>query len=330
MLNIGKISENVLKRSVLKRIKHKKKDVVIGAKAGVDAALIRLAQDKYLSTSTETVAYDTPLAATLAVQKAVNNVSVSGARPISISVSISLPVGEEETYIKSVITEIDDLCKSLDIVLTGGHTEVTDSVVRPVISVTACGVSEDKSSGLKNAKCGDDIIITKQIALSGTAVIADRNREALTNRFAPAFVQRAIDCKDYISVVPEAAIAVKNGASSMHDLSYGGVYAALWELGEASHAGLCVDLMKIPVMQETVEVCEEYDINPYELLSDGSMLITSPDGNRMLEALHDSGINAVIIGKITDNNDRIIVNGDEVRYINIPKTDEIHKIFGNV
>ena len=65
-----------------------------------------------------------------------------------------------------------------------------------------------------------------------------------------------------LSVVPEAATAVKSGVSAMHDVTEGGIYGALWELAEASGIGLVIDLKAIPIRQETVEICEYYRLNP--------------------------------------------------------------------
>ena len=62
----------------------------------------------------------------------------------------------------------------------------------------------------------------------------------------------------YISVQSEAAVAVTSGVSAMHDVTEGGIFGALWEMAEASGVGLEIDLKKIPIRQETVEVCEVF------------------------------------------------------------------------
>ena len=109
----------------------------------------------------------------------------------------------------------------------------------------------------------------------------------------------------------------------MHDLSQGGIYNGLWEMAESSRLGLTVDLRKIPVKQETIEICEIFDINPYRLLSTGSLLIACDDGLDMVRALKDAGIEAVVIGRFTDSNDRIIIKDDETTYLDSPKQEEL-------
>ena len=112
----------------------------------------------------------------------------------------------------------------------------------------------------------------------------------------------------------------------MHDITEGGAFGALWEVAAAAGLGLDIDLMKIPVRQETIEVCEVFGINPYELISSGSLLVTTPDGTGLIRALEEAGIPAAIIGKMEDGNDRIIRNGEDRRYLEPPKTDEIYKV----
>ena len=105
----------------------------------------------------------------------------------------------------------------------------------------------------------------------------------------------------------------------------GGIFGALWEIAEASGVGLEIDLKKIPLKQETVEICEFFGINPYELISSGSMLMAAKDGNGLVMELEKAGIPAVVIGKATDSNDRVLLNEEERRFLEPPKTDELYK-----
>lgn len=72
------------------------------------------------------------------------------------------------------------------------------------------------------------------------------------------------------------------GVSAMHDVTEGGIFGALWEMAEASGVGLCVDLKKIPIRQETIEICEFFNLNPYQLISSGSMLIGTDHGSQLV------------------------------------------------
>ncbi len=112
----------------------------------------------------------------------------------------------------------------------------------------------------------------------------------------------------------------------MHDVTEGGIFGALWELAESSGVGLEIDLKKIPVRQETIEISEFFQINPYELISSGCMLMASPDGNELLRNLQKAGIPAALIGKAMSGNDRVLLNEEERRFLEPPKTDQLYKV----
>ena len=169
--------------------------------------------------------------------------------------------------------------------------------------------------------------MTKWIGLEGTSIIAREKEAHLRERFSPSYINRAADMIKYLSVVPEAAVAVRHGVSAMHDVTEGGIFGALWEVAQASGVGLKIDLMSIPVMQETIEICEVYGISPYQLISSGAMLITTQRGHDLVRELEEAGIHSAVIGKVTEGNDRILYNGDEHRFLEPPKSDDLYKIY---
>ena len=118
------------------------------------------------------------------------------------------------------------------------------------------------------------------------------------------------------------------GVSAMHDITEGGVFGALWEMAEGAGVGLDVDLKKIPIRQETVELCECFGLNPYILMSSGSMMIAADDGHELVRKLEQAGIHAVVVGRTNSGNDRILRNGEDVRYLDKPQPDELYKVMG--
>ena len=125
--------------------------------------------------------------------------------------------------------------------------------------------------------------------------------------------------------MPDSKVAMEIGASAMHDVTEGGIFGALWEMAAASGVGLTVDLKKIPLRQETIEICEVFDINPYMLISSGSLLIGTNHGYQLVQELERAGIHAAVIGYATEGNDRVVINGEERRYLEPPKTDELFR-----
>ena len=224
-------------------------------------------------------------------------------------------------------TDAKQKCKELSMSVVGGQTRVSKAVNMPVAVVTGYGTKKSGANlhTAKAAKPGQDVVISKWIGLQGTALVAKRKKEQLLDRYPAYFVEEACKFDRYLSILQEAAIAMKTGVCAMHDASEGGILATLWELAEGAGVGLTVDLKKLPLRQETVEVCEHCNINPYELLSGGCLVMTTLDGPALVEALEMEGIPAVIVGKVTDSKDRILMNDDEVRYMDKPKQDEIFR-----
>ena len=330
-MNIGKVPESVLKRSIIKQIKTRRPEIIMGASVGEDCAAIELKEGEVYVTSTDPITGTSHEIGALAVHVTANDIASAGAEVIGVMLSVLLPDGTEEEELKSIMKQVEETCHELNIQTIGGHTEVTSVVNQPVVTVTGIGkVLKDKLVTSGGARPGDDIIVTKWIGLEGTSIIAREMKDELLKRFNPSFVNKAADFIQYLSVVPEAAVAVKHKVTAMHDVTEGGIFGALWEVAEASKTGLKVDLRSIPVRQETIEICEVFCINPYQLISSGSMLITAQDGHDLADELKEAGINATIIGKITEGNDRILTNGDEARYLEPPKSDELYRIYQKI
>lgn len=164
-----------------------------------------------------------------------------------------------------------------------------------------------------------DIVVSKWIGLKGTVQLVRKNYERLRERFSQRMLKEAAGFDKYLSVIPEAATAMKSGVCGMHEVSRGGIFEGLWEMAKAAGVGLEADLRKIPVRQETIEICEFFGANPYELLSGGCLLMTAENGNALVEALHREEIPAVIIGRTMKGNDRVLYNEGRKRYLNKPK-----------
>ena len=326
-MKVGKVPENVLKRSVIRQLHTKREEVLLGASVGEDCAVLSLAEDEVFVMSTDPITGTTQDIGKLAIVITTNDLASAGAEPVGVMLTMLLPEDYEETELKSLMQQLEAAAAEANVQIMGGHTEVTTAVKQPI--VTVCGVGKAKKGHLVTtggALAGMDIIVTKWIALEGTSILAKEKEEELKSRYSESFIDIAKAFDQYLSVRTEAATAVESGVGAMHDVTEGGIFGALWEMAEASGVGLEIDLKKIPLRQETVEICEFFDVNPYELISSGSMLIATADGNALVRDIEKAGIKATIIGKATAGNDRILVNEDERRYLEPPKTDELYKV----
>ncbi len=327
-MKIGKISESVLKRSVFKQIRHRRDEVLVTPGVGKDCAIIQLEPDEVMVLSTDPITGTANEIGKLAVNITANDIAASGAEMIGIMLTILLPERVREIKLREMMQEIEECCKELNIEVIGGHTEVAAAVSQPIVTVTGVGkIKKDEITTTAGLKPSDELVMTKWAGLEGTAILANDKEEELLTRYSKDFIAGGKEMIQYISVVKDAKIAKEVGISGMHDITEGGIFGALWEIASASNVGVEVDLKKIPIKQETIEICEFFDLNPYMLMSSGCLLIGTPKGNEMVDRLAAAGIPAAVIGRVISGNDKVIINGEERRYLESPKTDELYKAY---
>lgn len=313
-MKLGKVSNTILKRSVLKRIKKRGALLQEKPSVGADCAVLEAqAMDELLLTST---------AGRWPVYMAANNIAARGGEIAAVQCGITLSVNSEEQELKLIVSELERQCEILGIPISGGHTQVSEDVLKPVVQLTGIGY---RSSGLGKAKPGQDIVAFGYIGVSGIRQIIEWKREEIQERYTETVIERAAGKEEELLIVDAAKLGVKAGVSCIHDVSIGGIYAAMWDMAEYSAVGLDIDFKKIPVRQEIIEICELFDVNPYELESVGCGLMAIDCATEVVRMLNAAGICASVIGRTTAENQKIIRNEDEIRYLDSPHTDEIFK-----
>ena len=314
----GKLAESVYKRSVSRQLRNP---------GTVADGIIALPEGALLSTAVCSYTINAGKAIWFVINAAVNKLAVTGASPVAVALSVFLPVELSEEKLREIMCTAQETCAHLHIYVTDIDTEVSSSVKEPIFTVTAYGsVMPDKLIKKDGAIAGQDIVVTKTIGLEGTSILSTEYEEKLLKRYTESFIYQAQSFVNYASILREVAVAVSHGRVAMHAMGQGGILAALWELSGASKVGLSVDLKHIPIKQETVEICEFFGYNPYQIMSTGSLIITTDDGFGLVRKLEAEGISASVIGKITDNNDKVIFRDDETRYIDRPGMDEIFNV----
>ncbi|MCM1263153.1 MAG: AIR synthase family protein [Butyrivibrio sp.] len=321
----GKITESTLKRSVLKQIGKRRKEVLCGAGVGTDCAVMSFGEDEETVISTNPISADIDIIGIHGVHRALNNVAAAGAEPVGVTLSCLFPENIEESELREMMRQAEETCISHGVQIIGGHTEVVNVISKPVLTVTGIG-KRKKTDKPRKIEPGQDIVVSKWIGLEGTQMIASKYRLKLLTKYPERMIEEAEEFARFFSVLPEAAAALKSGVCGLHDISQGGIFGALWEMAQGAGVGLEIDLKKLPIRQETVEICEFFDLNPYELLSGGSLLMTTDDGVGLSEDLKEMGIPAVIVGKTTAGNDRVLYNEGEKRFLEPPKADQIYKL----
>ncbi|HHV59978.1 MAG TPA: AIR synthase [Clostridiaceae bacterium] len=325
-MEIGKIPNDILKNIILDKIKENRSEVLIRPKIGEDCCGIDF-EDNICVMSSDPITGTANEIGKLAVHISCNDIASCGSEPIGLLVTILAPPNATYNDLETVMKQLTGEAASLNVDIVGGHTEITSAVNRFVLACTCIGkVKKEKMVTSSGAKPKDKIIVTKTVGLEGTAIIAHEKENELERAFGREFVCKAKKYINNISVVKEGVLSGSFGVSAMHDVTEGGVLGALWEIAEASEVGVKVDNSLIPVGEETRQICEYYGINPLKLISSGCMLITCSRGEALVKLLGDNGIPAAIIGEVTEDKRKVLLdNGMEID-IAQPGSDELYKV----
>lgn len=338
-MKTGKLPENIYKRSVLKELRYKRKEIISGAGIGNDCAILSSGMEDYFASGMVFVTEKPDKIGMLAVHKAVNRVAASGAGPVAVTGMLLLAEGTSEEELKRIVRQIEKTCEEIGIQAAGievsalPETMISNSAYC-MLTMTGIGTIKGRRCQVEQrgnggfAKPKQDVVLTKWVGLEGTYLIAGKREKELRKRFSAEYIEEAKGFDRYLSILPEAATAMESNVGAMHNVSEGGIFGALWEMAERSGVGLEIELKKIPIRQETVEICNYFDINPYALLSSGCLLMTADNGYDLAESLHKNGIGAEVIGRTTDSHDRLIINEEEKRFLTPAQPDEIYKLTG--
>ena len=315
-MKIGKMPGTKLKEIILDKIAYKREDVLVHAGIGEDSAVVDLG-GQLLVISSDPITGAGKDAGYLAVHVACNDIAAAGADPVGIQVILLLPEKIKEKQIAEMMNEITETAAGINVEVLGGHTEVLSAVNKPIICITAIGkVDREKYMVSADAVRGDDILITKGVGIEGTYILANDHTELLREKgISEEVIEKALLYKDKLSVIKEGKIAAQFGVHAMHDITEGGLYGALEEISQAAEVGFDLYLDKLPVSNETKKISQALKIDPAGLISSGSMLIVTPDGEQLIAELQESGIIAARIGVITEGQRSIITSDKKESFI---------------
>lgn len=322
ILKEGKLSWDALEEIIEGNRGKSREEVTLHSGIGEDCTVINFG-DYDCVISTDPITGAGRNLGKIAVNINCNDIASSGVEPIGITVTILAPEGTKLQEIKEVMKEIGQEAEKLNMEVLGGHTEVTSAVNRMVVSCTVIGKAKaGKAVASSGAKIGDDIIVTKYMALEGTAIIANDYEEKVRKFLSKEEIEEAKSLIEYLSVKKEGLIAGDLGVNSMHDITEGGLLGALWEVAAASKVGFRIYENKVPIKKVTKKICTYLDIDPLKLISSGSMLITTDKGEELIKELEVNGINATIIGKITEGRGSLVKDNNEIEVMP-PDRDEL-------
>ncbi len=325
-MRTGKLPEHTFKRSVINAIRYRNEEVSFRPAVGHDGAVFgdmvtAMATTAFYYTGHELYAYN----------NAINNVIAAGGEPFAASVSIMLPEHSEEALLRSIMDCLAKRALADEIDIVAGDTGLVPTVSKPTVVVTAFGrrIFDNRH---KKVTQGMDIVMTKWTGLYGGAILAKEKKEELLTRYNETYIDKAAAYMEDTSLISELS-ALKDMINdkgptvyAMHDVSFGGVFGALWQILESCNMGTVIQVKRFPIKQEIVEVCEFFNINPYMMNGQGSLLIITDDGESFVKIMHEHGVNAVVLGQTIKDKKRVVTIGDEERFLVSPKGDMLNQV----
>ena len=285
------------------------------------------------ATTADTLLGPLDLSEEMLILSAVNQLYSKGAKAAGIMVDLVWPQTIEENCLKACMTRIASACKVHGTAMLGGHTQISDALTRPVLSVTAiethCGLPRNNTGAnrlIRDHNGSELAVVMAQAAgLAGSLVLARACECELRRHFPSFLVDEILGWDRLLSLRTAARIGMDAGAVYMHPVSRGGIFGSLWELGEKLGCGMEIGLRDILLRQETVELTEFLGIDPYRLMGCGSLLMVCrpADVQELMKRLSQEGIAAGLIGRITREKARVLRNGEDVHYLEKPAPDSL-------
>lgn len=332
---IGKIPSESLEKIVFRNLGIANDRLLVGPGIGEDAAVVRF-DDKALVLSTDPITGTTSNVGWFSVHVNANDIATFGAKPKWYLCSIMLPKGSKEKVLRGIMKQIDYACKELGVTVIGGHCEVTRFLKRPVLVGFMLGeTSLNRYVTSGGASVENVLMLTKTAGIEGTAILANDAESLLKKYLKKKVIQQAQNLYKKISVVKEALIAMDvGGVTAMHDPTEGGILCGIWELAEASNLGVTVQRDQIPISPETKNICKILNIDPFRLMSSGSLLIAAKKSSvpKIIKGLSKKRIPISVIGKFTKRkHGRKLVSIDgSCAELKPPFPDDVYRILSKL
>jgi hydrogenase expression/formation protein HypE len=303
-LSAGKLPNDLLD-NFLEEFDFHDPSVLINAGVGEDAAAVDIVHEEVLVMKSDPITFATDSIGQYAVLINANDIATSGAAPRWFLATLLFPPGVTPSAVRQTMHELESMCRRWNIALCGGHTEVTDAVTRPVITGMMAGtVTKERLIDKRNIQPGDSVLLTKALAVEGTAVIArDHGDRLRALGMAKSDIEACKQLLSAISILEEAKIAGDSGwAVAMHDVTEGGLATALVELSIAGGYRIQINMDDIPVFEITQKMCGLLHIDPLGLIGSGSLLICCrPDkSDPLMKKINSAGINIARIGEVVE------------------------------
>jgi len=304
-------------------------EIIVGAEAGEDAAVVRGSKQLILTADPVTFTEENIGFYTVAINS--NDIVAMGGKPMYLITTILLPLGTEEQRLQTISRELEEASRKAGILWVGGHTEVTSAVNRIIISAQAIGFLRGKPTRTSDAHPGELLVMSKWTALEASTLIAREKPDISRKLLGEQGYQEVLNWlhEPGISILREGEILRGLGLAAAHDPTEGGIATGIHEIADCSQVGIRLYRERIPIRPETELLCNHFGLDPMGTLSSGVFLFTAKPARaeKACRLLKSGAIPAAVIGEITDQPGSVeLVEGEQRRALPLFTRDEIIKL----
>ena len=233
----------------------------------------------------------------LAICGTVNDLAMSGARPLYLSLALIIEEGFLLGELEEIISSVKETAREAGVEIATGDTKVVNRGSADGLFVNTAGVgiiAEGVNISGSNAKPGDKVILNGTVGDHGIAVLSKREGLSFSTELES-------DCAPLGGLVADMLKASKN-IHCLRDPTRGGLATTLNELAKQSKAGIKIEEDKIPVREAVTGACEMLGFDPLYVANEGKLVAIVPaeDAGKVLRAMKNNryGKDAVIIGEV--------------------------------
>ena len=316
--------ENVLKRTIVKHARKTAGDVLLGAGPGIDAAVMKDGMVMAIGTAESKEPAAGMSVCELALLRAANNLFTKCDAVQCVTMTLLAGKEVDEETIRLSMISLEEALTGMGASLVHGDSRISEALSPDgtIVTITAFGFGRDSASEFEKISAGDRIVLTGYPGRYRAYNMAVTDKDLLRKQFPKSIIDSLNEVSvNEFSSQSACRIARQNNVSFIHDISFGGLYRALYNISEFAGLGVSIQHENVPVMQEITELSELCNEDPYTWDGQGSVLIAaSPDNaEELIKNLKAEGIVAADIGCFTSEKKKVIkYNHSEMeRYINL-------------
>jgi hydrogenase expression/formation protein HypE len=329
---MSKFALDVLQKRVFPFCQTDDPDVILGAAFGQDVALTRVGEDILVSHVDPIVGAVADIG-WLAVHVACNDVAACGIPPRWLLLLVLVPHREDKELLEQIMRDASRAAQEIGACIIGGHSGYSAGLSRPLVAVSALGTASGREPVLTSgARVGDRVLVTKGIALEGTAILAqDFADVARRLGLTESDLAEAGHLMAEVSVVPQGLALAAQGVSAMHDVTRGGLLETLLEMAHLSGVGIEIDASRLPVRSVVSRFAQAFQFDPLKMISSGTLAATVPAGRagNVSQALAELRTPFAFVGQVTEGAGvRVLHDGQAIHYTEIRcEEDELARMW---